>query len=147
LFTTATLAGSTISEVIVASVIDILLDLPTIIIFSLFIAALLNTRFKGHQLVKAIFFIPVVYNITVINNTPSRGCSASDLTPRLRKIQSFAAFRLLSSADRRRRNLIDFLISAVRPNLHDCQYVGNPDFDVYRRSAVNPETSLRSRQG
>jgi len=69
LFTTATLAGATISEVIAASVIDILIDLPTILIFSLFIAVLLNTKFKGHEIVKAIFFVPVVYNITVINNT------------------------------------------------------------------------------
>ncbi|MGD9604773.1 MAG: carbohydrate ABC transporter permease [Bacilli bacterium] len=69
LFVSETLAGSTISEVLTSSVIDILINLPTILIFSLFIAVLLNTKFKGHQLVKAIFFIPVVYNMTVINNT------------------------------------------------------------------------------
>lgn len=69
LFTTAMLAGSTISEIITKSVLDILIDLPVILIFSLFMAVLLNTKFKGHGLVKAIFFVPVVYNISVINNT------------------------------------------------------------------------------
>lgn len=69
LFVSETLAGATISEVLTSSIINILINLPTILIFSLFIAVLLNTKFKGHQLVKAIFFIPVVYNMTVINNT------------------------------------------------------------------------------
>ena len=71
LFISETLAGTTVLEVLTSSVIDILIDLPTIIIFSIFIAVLLNTKFKGHQIVKAIFFIPVVYNMTVINNTLS----------------------------------------------------------------------------
>lgn len=69
LFTSETLAGTTVSEVLTRSILDILIDLPTILIFSLFIAVLLNTRFKGHEIVKAIFFIPVIFNMTVINNT------------------------------------------------------------------------------
>lgn len=52
---------------------NLAIDLPIIIIFSLFIAVLLNKEFKGHQIVKAIFFIPVIYNITVITATMSRG--------------------------------------------------------------------------
>lgn len=71
LFTSETLAGTTVSEVLTSSVIDISINLPTILIFSLLIAVLLNIKFKGHQFVKAIFFIPVIYNITVINNTLS----------------------------------------------------------------------------
>ena len=71
LFTSETLAGTTVAEILTKSVIDIVISLPTILIFSIFIAVLLNTRFKGHQLVKAIFFIPVIYNMTVINNTLS----------------------------------------------------------------------------
>ena len=71
LFTSETLAGSTVLEVLTSSVLDILINLPTIIIFSVFIAVLLNKKFKGHQLVKAIFFIPVVYNLSVVNNTLS----------------------------------------------------------------------------
>jgi ABC-type sugar transport system permease subunit len=69
LFTSETLAGSTVLEVLTSSILNIGIDLPTILIFSLFIAVLLNTRFKGHQFVKAIFFIPVIYNMSVISNT------------------------------------------------------------------------------
>ncbi|MDF2699010.1 MAG: putative carbohydrate transporter-like,permease [Haloplasmataceae bacterium] len=52
---------------------NLAIDLPIILIFSLFIAVLLNTKFKGHQIVKAIFFIPVIYNISIISSTMSKG--------------------------------------------------------------------------
>ncbi|NLN50319.1 MAG: sugar ABC transporter permease [Acholeplasmataceae bacterium] len=48
---------------------DLVIDLPTIIIFSIIIAVLLNKKFKGHILVKIIFFIPVVYNVPIIAAT------------------------------------------------------------------------------
>ncbi|WOC31538.1 MULTISPECIES: carbohydrate ABC transporter permease [Caproicibacterium] len=38
----------------------IVIDVPLIIFFSLFIAVLLNRQFKGRALVRAIFFIPVI---------------------------------------------------------------------------------------
>ncbi len=47
--------------------------LPIIIIFSILIAVLLNKKFKGHTIVKAIFFIPVIYNLTLINDTLTGG--------------------------------------------------------------------------
>jgi len=113
LFTTATLAGSTILEVITNSILDIVIDLPTILVFSLFIAVLLNTRFKGHQLVKAIFFVPVVYNITVINNTLS-GIFGQRFDVAIE--EGFALshrFAMFLQQIGIGGNLIDFLISAV----------------------------------
>lgn len=50
---------------------DLAIDLPIIIIFSIIIAVLLNKKFKGHVFVKAIFFIPVIYNVAVISSTLS----------------------------------------------------------------------------
>ncbi len=47
----------------------LVIDLPVIIIFSILMAVLLNKPFKGHRIVKAIFFIPVVYNLAVITET------------------------------------------------------------------------------
>jgi ABC-type sugar transport system permease subunit len=52
---------------------NLAIDLPIILIFSLFIAVLLNTKFKGHQFVKAVFFIPVIYNVSIISSTLSNG--------------------------------------------------------------------------
>ena len=69
LFKNVTLAGITFTEMLSSSMLNILINLPVIIIFSLLIAVVINKKFKGHQLVKAIFFIPVVFNMSVINNT------------------------------------------------------------------------------
>ncbi len=113
LFTSETLAGSTVLEVLTSSVIDILIDLPTIIIFSLFVAVLLNTKFKGHQLVKAIFFIPVVYNITVVNNTLSGTFGqllGSSLDEGFQLSETFSSFLMQIGIG---GGLIEFLMSAV----------------------------------
>lgn len=48
------------NQVLVDSLIDILIDVPFIIFFSLLIAILLNTNFKGRTLVRAIFFLPII---------------------------------------------------------------------------------------
>jgi len=113
LFTRQTLAGATVLEVLTSSIIDILIDLPTIIIFSLFIAVLLNTRFKGHQFVKAIFFIPVVYNMTVINNTLSGAFGAlfgASLGEGFELSRAFSDFLMQIGIG---NGLVGFLTSAV----------------------------------
>jgi ABC-type sugar transport system permease subunit len=48
------------NQILVNSLTDILIDVPFIIFFSLFIAILLNTKFKGRAMVRAIFFLPIL---------------------------------------------------------------------------------------
>lgn len=50
----------TFKQVITLSIGNMLLDVPLIIFFSLFMAMLLNRKFKGRTLVRAIFFLPVI---------------------------------------------------------------------------------------
>ena len=50
----------TFKQVLTTSVINMLVDLPLIIFFSLFMALLLNRKFRGRTLVRAIFFLPVI---------------------------------------------------------------------------------------
>lgn len=45
---------------------DVLINLPVLLIFSLFIAVLLNMEFRGRALVRAIFFIPVILNSAAV---------------------------------------------------------------------------------
>ena len=93
--------------------IDIVIDLPTILIFSLFIAVLLNTRFKGHEIVKAIFFIPVIFNMTVINNTLTGTFGQlfdSNLDDGFILSQQFSGFLMQIVIG---NNLVEFLTSAV----------------------------------
>lgn len=45
---------------------DAAINLPVLLIFSLFIAVMLNAEFKGRAVVRAIFFIPVILNSAAI---------------------------------------------------------------------------------
>ncbi|MCC8136732.1 MAG: sugar ABC transporter permease [Lachnospiraceae bacterium] len=49
-------------QVLTASIGNMLIDVPLITFFSLFMAMLLNQKFKGRTLVRAIFFLPVILN-------------------------------------------------------------------------------------
>lgn len=49
-------------QVLTTSVGNMLIDVPLITFFSLFMAMLLNRKFKGRTLVRAIFFLPVILN-------------------------------------------------------------------------------------
>ncbi len=72
LFTEHVIDSSNVFSVSLLTFIQgLLIDLPVIIIFSILIAVLLNKPFKGHRLIKAIFFIPVIYNLSVITETLS----------------------------------------------------------------------------
>jgi ABC-type sugar transport system permease subunit len=50
------------------SVINMVVNVPIIIIFSLFAAVLLNQKFKGRALARAIFFLPVILASSAIAN-------------------------------------------------------------------------------
>lgn len=71
LFTQQTLQTKTFLEVLTVSIQSTLYIVPVVFIFSLIIAVMLNTKFKGHQFFKAIFFIPVIYNATIISTALS----------------------------------------------------------------------------
>lgn len=53
-------------QILTTSLTDMLIDVPLIIFFSLFMAILLNRKFKGRGLLRAIFFLPVLMNTGAI---------------------------------------------------------------------------------
>lgn len=53
------------------SVVDMVVNVPLIIIFSLFLAVLLNQKFVGRALARAIFFLPVILASGIIANLES----------------------------------------------------------------------------
>lgn len=55
-------AHASFKQVLTTSIGNMLIDVPLIIFFSLFMALLLNKKFKGRTLVRAIFFLPVILN-------------------------------------------------------------------------------------
>ena len=56
----ALMQHGTFNQILVDSLWDILVDVPFIVFFSLLIAIMLNSKFKGRALVRAIFFIPIL---------------------------------------------------------------------------------------
>lgn len=56
----------TFKQILTTSVGDMLIDVPLITFFSLMIAMLLNRKFKGRTLMRAIFFLPVILNSEAI---------------------------------------------------------------------------------
>jgi len=51
---------------LITTTTDVLINLPVLLIFSLFIAVVLNMKFKGRAIVRAIFFIPVILNSAAV---------------------------------------------------------------------------------
>lgn len=62
-------AHADFKQVLTLSLMDMVVDVPLIIFFSLFIAMLLNRKFKGRTLVRAIFFLPVILSSAAIVDT------------------------------------------------------------------------------
>lgn len=56
----------TFKQVLTTSVLNMLIDVPLITFFSLFMAMLLNKKFPGRALVRAIFFLPIILNSEAI---------------------------------------------------------------------------------
>ncbi len=54
------------NRLLTESIINMLVNVPLIIFFSLFVAVLLNQRFRGRPFARAIFFLPVILTSGVI---------------------------------------------------------------------------------
>ena len=53
---------------LIAGIRQLILDIPAIVIFSLFMAIMLNDKMPGRTLFRAIFFIPVILSTGIIDN-------------------------------------------------------------------------------
>ncbi len=51
-----------------SSLLDLLFDVPAIVVFSLFMAVLLNQKMRGRAIFRAIFFIPVIVSTGIIES-------------------------------------------------------------------------------
>jgi len=58
---------------LINTTIDALINIPVLLIFSLFIAVMLNMKFRGRALVRAIFFIPVILNSAAVTTALGGG--------------------------------------------------------------------------
>ncbi len=65
-FKYALMQDADFNQILVDSVWDMVIDVPLIIFFSLFLAILLNGKFKGRTLFRALLFLPVIMNSGII---------------------------------------------------------------------------------
>ncbi len=68
-FIDAFTSHGTFKQTLTTSLGNMLIDVPLIIFFSLFVAMLLNMKMKCRGLVRAIFFLPVLMNSEAISST------------------------------------------------------------------------------
>lgn len=90
-FNTALFVDANFNRILTESILGMVVDVPLILFFSLFSAILLNQKFRGRALARAIFFLPVILAYVlilavafVLFNTLSDMINAA-LNPKLRK--------------------------------------------------------------
>lgn len=62
-----------------SSVLDLALNVPAIVVFSLFMAVLLNQKMRGRAIFRAIFFIPVIVSTGIIESIDLQNTLASQM--------------------------------------------------------------------
>jgi ABC-type sugar transport system permease subunit len=72
-FNNALFVDPTFNRVLTESVRDMVLNVPMILFFSLFSATLLNQKFRGRILARAIFFLPVILASNAISAAEASG--------------------------------------------------------------------------
>ena len=65
---TATVGGKDFLEVLFTGIADMILDIPMILLFSLFMAILLNQKMPGRAAFRAIFFVPVILSTGIMDS-------------------------------------------------------------------------------
>lgn len=92
-----------------------LINLPVIIIFSLLLAVILNTEFRGRTVARAIFFIPVIFNSEAVATALGGGAALRQVMEQyglgLVEAFDFEGFLLASNIA---PSMVGFLIGSVQ---------------------------------
>lgn len=101
------------NRLLIQSVGSMLLSVPIIIIFSLFIASILNQRFTGRTFARAIFFLPVIVATSVVAGDFMMEASETDVL----QVEQFsqAAQYLIGLLSRANMNMtfVMYIVTAV----------------------------------
>ena len=115
----------TYNRILVDSVIEIVLNLPIIIIFSLLIAVMLNTKFKGNVFARAVFFLPVIIASDAITTALSQATLLQDTMSNVDESIfgnfEFQAFLLETGLS---KGIVDFLVNTVNQIFDVISYSG-----------------------
>ena len=76
----------------------ILVNVPLIVIFSLFLALIINAKFKGRAIVRVIFFLPIILGLDIVSSMLFINNTGLDSTS-VEAMQSVTAFTNTSISD------------------------------------------------
>ncbi|HHU21395.1 MAG TPA: sugar ABC transporter permease [Acholeplasma sp.] len=71
---------STFRQTLLTSFGNTLLEVPLVLIFSLILAVVLNTKFPGRSFVRAVFFMPVIFNSQAVEVAMTTGAALTSAT-------------------------------------------------------------------
>jgi len=117
-YRTALLENPYFNRNLADAVLQMVVDVPLIIFFSLFTATLLNQKFKGRGFARAIFFLPVILASGIIDNLANTDAmsqmitSATEGGAALGMLQSFELERMMIEAGVN-RVIVDYLTGSV----------------------------------
>ncbi|HOB91877.1 MAG: sugar ABC transporter permease [Bacillota bacterium] len=112
----ALLVHPTFSRTAVNTILNMLLDVPLILMFSYFAACLLNQQFKGRLVARLIFFLPVILASGVIASMEQQDYMMQALQPGQLDGSGFlsgAAVRMFVSQLRLPDQMLTYITSAV----------------------------------
>ncbi|MCQ2428569.1 MAG: sugar ABC transporter permease [Clostridia bacterium] len=108
-------------------------DIPAIILFSLFMAVLLNQKMAGRALFRAIFFIPVILSTGIMESINAQNIVASDVDDIATGTGQDTAQQIVSAID------IERLFAHMRVGQELVEYVVgviNKIYDIVNRAGV-----------
>ena len=121
----ALFVDTTYVQVLTTGIKQLFLDIPCIVIFSLFMAVLLNQKMVGRAAFRAIFFVPVVLStglvakidagnelLSYMQNT-DEGISTGAQSTGVSEIVSAMDFKYLFSSMKVGKELVDYVIDAI----------------------------------
>jgi len=68
-------SSRTFREILQSTAVSIALNIPLVMIFSLLIAVVLNTKFVGRTFVRAVFFMPVIFNSQAVDQAMTQAAT------------------------------------------------------------------------
>jgi ABC-type sugar transport system permease subunit len=99
--------------VLINSIVQSLIYLPVIIIFSLLIATILNTKFRGNTFARAIFFLPVILASEAIDIALSQAIDLQSLMQGTTSVFGNLQINVFLIQSGVPEFLVDFLVSIV----------------------------------
>ena len=125
------------TQILVTGIQNLLLDIPAIVIFSLFMAVLLNQKMWGRAVFRAIFFIPVILCTGLIDSIDSSNSLTSYMSDTTSSIDTGsgndAVSQVVSMTD------IQWIFNSMKVGTGLTEYVVglmNRIYDIINRSGV-----------